>query len=36
MISNEIKRIFDLVNVKYDKFIRTTDTYHKGSCSKYL
>ena len=29
MISNEIKRIFDLVNVKYDKFIRTTDTYHK-------
>ncbi|WP_084027199.1 methionine--tRNA ligase [Acholeplasma granularum] len=29
MISSEIKRIFDLVNVSYDKFVRTTDKYHK-------
>ena len=29
MISAEIKRIYDLVDVSYDKFIRTTDQFHK-------
>src|SRR5690554_4340296 len=29
MISNEIERIFKLVHVDYDKFIRTTDPKHK-------
>lgn len=27
-VSEEIKRIWDLMNVKYDHFIRTTDDYH--------
>lgn len=27
-ISSEIKRIWDMMNVSYDKFIRTTDDYH--------
>lgn len=27
-ISNEIKRIYNLVDVKYDKFVRTTDADH--------
>ena len=31
MIASEIKRIFDLVDVSYDKFVRTTDTFHKES-----
>src|SRR5690606_16156255 len=30
MISSEIKRIYDLVNISYDKFVRTTDTNHKA------
>lgn len=29
VIAGEIKRIFDLVDVNYDKFIRTTDADHK-------
>lgn len=29
MISSEIMRIFNLVNISYDKFVRTTDTDHK-------
>ena len=28
-ISNEIKRIWDLMNTSYDKFVRTTDKKHK-------
>ncbi len=28
-ISSEIKRIYDMVGVSYDKFIRTTDDYHE-------
>ncbi|CCV64884.1 Methionyl-tRNA synthetase [Alteracholeplasma palmae J233] len=31
MISSEIKRIYDLVGVSYDKFIRTTDSDHEKS-----
>ena len=27
-ITNEIKRIYKLMNIEYDKFIRTTDDYH--------
>ena len=27
-VSGEIKRIWDLMNTSYDKFIRTTDDYH--------
>jgi len=30
----EIKRIWDLMNVSYDKFIRTTDDYHKKEVQK--
>ena len=25
----EVKRIWDLMNTSYDKFVRTTDTHHK-------
>ncbi len=32
--SNEIKRIWDLMNTSYDKFIRTTDHYHKAQVQK--
>ena len=28
-VSTEIKRIWDLMNTSYDKFIRTTDDYHE-------
>ena len=28
-VSGEIKRIWDLMNTSYDKFIRTTDDYHE-------
>ena len=30
----EIKRIFDLMNTSYDKFIRTTDDYHEKEVQK--
>ena len=30
----EIKRIWDLMNVSYDKFIRTTDGYHVEAVKK--
>jgi methionyl-tRNA synthetase len=30
-ISNEIKRIYDSVNISYDHFVRTTDVKHKES-----
>ena len=33
-ISAEIKRIWDVMNVDYDKFIRTTDTYHEKQVQK--
>ena len=33
-ISQEIKRIYDLVNISYDKFVRTTDEFHKASVQK--
>lgn len=28
-ISGELRKTYDLMNVKYDNFIRTTDTYHE-------
>lgn len=30
-ISSEIRRIYDMMNVKYDKFVRTTDDFHVKS-----
>ncbi|MDE5714824.1 MAG: methionine--tRNA ligase [Anaeroplasmataceae bacterium] len=33
-ISNEIKRIYQLVNVEYDHFIRTTDANHEVEVAK--
>ena len=33
-VSGEIKTIWDLVNTSYDKFIRTTDTYHEKQVQK--
>lgn len=33
-ISTEIKRIWDLMNTSYDKFIRTTDDYHEAQVQK--
>lgn len=33
-ITGEIKRIWDLMNTSYDKFIRTTDTYHEKQVQK--
>ena len=30
----EIKRIWDLMNISYDKFIRTTDDYHEKTVQK--
>lgn len=33
-ISGEIKRIWDLMNSSYDKFIRTTDKYHERQVQK--
>ncbi len=33
-VAGEIKRIFDLVNTSYDKFIRTTDENHKKQVQK--
>ena len=32
--SGEIKRIWDLMNTSYDKFIRTTDDYHEKQVQK--
>lgn len=31
MISSEIKRIYDMMGISYDKFVRTTDQTHKKS-----
>ena len=33
-VSDEIKRIWNLVGVSYDKFIRTTDEYHEQQVQK--
>ncbi|MCH5252572.1 MAG: methionine--tRNA ligase [Lachnospiraceae bacterium] len=33
-VSKEIKRIWDLMNTSYDKFIRTTDSDHEGQIQK--
>ena len=33
-VSAEIKRIWDLMNTSYDKFIRTTDDYHEKQVQK--
>lgn len=33
-ISDEIKRIYKLMNVEYDKFVRTTDDYHVEEVQK--
>ncbi len=33
-VSGEIKRIWDMVNTSYDKFIRTTDGYHEKQIQK--
>ena len=32
--AKEIKRIWDLMNTSYDKFIRTTDSYHEETVQK--
>ena len=33
-VAGEIKRIWDLMNTSYDKFIRTTDDYHEAEVQK--
>ncbi len=33
-VAGEIKNIWDLMNVKYDHFIRTTDGYHEAAVAK--
>ncbi|MDE5667155.1 MAG: methionine--tRNA ligase [Clostridia bacterium] len=33
-VAAEIKRIWDLMNVSYDKFMRTTDDYHERAVQK--
>ena len=33
-VAGEIKRIWDLMNTSYDKFIRTTDEYHEKQVKK--
>lgn len=33
-VAGEIRRIWDLMNVSYDKFIRTTDDYHEKIVAK--
>ena len=33
-VAGEIKNIWDLMNVKYDHFIRTTDDYHEAAVAK--
>ena len=32
--AQEIKRLWDLMNISYDKFIRTTDDYHEKEVQK--
>ena len=34
IVSEEVKRIWDIMNVSYDKFIRTTDDYHEKQVQK--
>ena len=33
-IAGEIKQIADMLNISYDKFIRTTDDYHEKAVQK--
>ncbi len=33
-VAGEIKRIWDMMNTSYDKFIRTTDSYHEKQVQK--
>ncbi len=33
-VAGEIREIWDLMNTSYDKFIRTTDTYHEETVAK--
>ena len=33
-VAGEIKSIWDLMNVSYDKFVRTTDDYHEKQVQK--
>ena len=33
-VAGEIKEIWDLMNTSYDKFVRTTDSYHKAQVQK--
>lgn len=33
-VAGEIKSLFDQINISYDKFIRTTDEYHKKQVQK--
>ena len=33
-VAGEIKTIWDMMNTSYDKFIRTTDTYHEKQVQK--
>ena len=35
-VSGEIKRIWDLMDTSYDKFIRTTDEEHEKQVQKIL
>ena len=35
-VSGEIKRIWDLMNTSYDKFIRTTDADHEKQVRRFL
>lgn len=35
-ITNEIKRIYDVMNISYDKFIRTTDDFHVKSVQRII
>ena len=33
-VAGEIRRIWDLMNVEYDHFVRTTDDYHEETVQK--
>ncbi len=33
-IANEVQAIWDLMNISYDKFVRTTDSFHKETVQK--
>ena len=35
-IATDIKRIWDIMNTSYDKFVRTTDEIHESQVQKYL